>query len=320
MKRVYFLSLLFSLTTPLLAEKSPSIAAERQGQQWVFKNGKQEICRYQMAFEKFPRQGIEPAYARGGYIAALYAPSGVLVTDDYAEGHIHHHGIWMAWTKTAFEGRTPDFWNMGMKKGRVDFISCTDPKPGDLGSTFEAKHRYIDMLAQPEKPALEESWSVSVFHLAEPVAAHGIEITVQQTCAGSAPLVLPQYHYGGLGFRGHAQWLGADKSQWLTSEGQTDRGKANESRGRWCWQGGSVDGKLVGVAILSHRQNLRHPEPMRVHPKEPFFCFAPQQLGEFSIQPGQTLTRRYRLLAMDGTPKAETLQAAWEQWHAAAER
>ncbi|GIT77905.1 MAG: hypothetical protein Ct9H300mP32_2870 [Verrucomicrobiota bacterium] len=39
------------------------------------------------------------------------------ITDDYPHNHKHHHGIWFPWTNTIFEGRKPDFWNMGNGTG-----------------------------------------------------------------------------------------------------------------------------------------------------------------------------------------------------------
>ncbi|MFP5082199.1 DUF6807 family protein, partial [Pedobacter sp. JCM 36344] len=63
--------------------------------------------------------GVDSVFRRGGYIFPIFSPSGLSVADDYPLIHKHHHGIWAAWTKTEFEGRHPDFWNMGDKTGTV---------------------------------------------------------------------------------------------------------------------------------------------------------------------------------------------------------
>ena len=49
--------------------------------------------------------------------------AGRVITGDYPPDHIHHHGVWFAWTKTEFEGRHPDFWNMGDGTGTVEFAA-----------------------------------------------------------------------------------------------------------------------------------------------------------------------------------------------------
>jgi len=125
---------------------------------------------------------------------------------------------------------------------------------------------------------------------------------------------LPKYHYGGLGFRGPQAWDGPLNCRFLTSEGLTNRIAGNESRGRWFWVGGLVGGNTAGVAILGHRDNFRAPEPMRLNPTEPFFCFAPQQLGEFLIPPKGTHRARYRILIADGSPDAREIDRQWEDW------
>ena len=47
-----------------------------------------------------------------------------------------------------------------------------------------------------------------------------------QSCAGTNKIQLPQYRYGGLGFRGHGEWNGKENSFFLTSNGESDRIKA----------------------------------------------------------------------------------------------
>jgi hypothetical protein len=59
---------------------------------------------------------------------------------------------------------------------------------------------------------------------------------------------------------------------------------------------------------------------MRVHPGEPFFCFAPQQLGEMVIEPGTPYISRYRIIVSDGEPSLEQAEAWWKAWAAPKER
>jgi hypothetical protein len=274
------------------------------------------ILRYQAEPGEFPRPEIPPQYRRGGYLHPLSTPTGRAVTDDFPANHLHHHGVWSPWTKTEFEGRTPDFWNMGDRKGRVDFVSLSGTTSGSVFAGFTSRHRFVDMLAQPEKAALEETWQVRAFNVGgTPDRPWNLfDLVITQTCSAASPLRLPKYHYGGLGFRGPWAWNGADGCRFLTSEGETNRVKANETRGRWCWIGGVVDGQTAGVVILCAPDNFRAPQPMRVHPSEPFFCFAPSQLGDWAIEPGKPYVARYRFVALDGEPKAEVVERLWRDY------
>jgi hypothetical protein len=127
---------------------------------------------------------------------------------------------------------------------------------------------------------------------------------------------LPQYRYGGIGLRGNWAWNGKDKLNFLNSEGMTDRSKGdkNETVGRWAHMGGVLDGALTGIAILGHPDNVRAPQPQRIHPTEPFLNFAPQQAGDVEILPGKPLTLRYRFVVVDGPPDRANLDRLWNDY------
>lgn len=78
------------------------------------------LMSYQAEPGEFPRADIKELFKRGGYLHPITTPSRKVVTDDFPPNHVHHHGVWWAWTSTEFDGRKPDFWNMGDGKGRVE--------------------------------------------------------------------------------------------------------------------------------------------------------------------------------------------------------
>jgi hypothetical protein len=75
-----------------------------------------------------------------------------------------------------------------------------------------------------------------------------------------------------------------------------------------------VNGKQTGVVILDHPQNFRAPQPMRLNPTEPFFCYAPSQLGDFAIEPGKPYVSRYRFVVFDGAPDASEIDRLWNDY------
>jgi hypothetical protein len=286
---------------------------QRTGLRYVFRHGSQVMLAYQAAPGPFPRDDIPEVYRRGGYVASIHTPSGRLVSGDYPASHLHHHGIWTAWTKTLFDGRDPDFWNMGRSKGRVENAG-SGWGSGLYGIVVSGAHRFIDMTSDPETAVLEESWQITAGVREWPRTVYVINLVSTQRCATQFPLVLPQYHYGGLGVRGNEVWYGPTNCLFLTASGETDRLAANETRAKWCWMGGKVDGNLAGMTILCHPSNFRFPQPMRVHPEEPFFCYAPPQLGEMRIEPGKPYVARYRIVVADGRPSVEEANGWWEDY------
>jgi hypothetical protein len=258
--------------------------------------------------------GIEDVYERGGYIHPVMTPAGRRVTEDYPPDHKHHHGIWAAWTSTRFNGRAPDFWNMGDRKGRVEFERLARAWSGPLTAGFESRHRYMDLLAPTPTTVLVEDWRVIAY---SPTAgmrpAHVFDLEIAQTLAGTSPLELPVYRYGGVGMRGRREWNGKDRTFFLTSTGR-GRVPGHGTRATWVHMSGDVDGQRAGLAMLSHPDNVRSPQPMRIHPTEPFFNFAPQQAGAIVIRPGEVFRMRYRFVVTDGPADAALLDAMWQDY------
>lgn len=276
------------------------------------------ILGYQGGRGELPRDNIKEAYRRGGYIHPVTSPGGFKVTNDYPAQHVHHHGIWFPWTKTEFQGRHPDFWNMGQETGRVEFVDLERKWSGPVVGGFQATHKFVDLSVSPPVTALNETWTVTI-HAARggenPV--HVFDLLSEQTCATNDPLILPDYHYGGVGLRGLEHWLGEENTLWLTSSGETDRLKGNFTTGRWCHMYGTValgSDKLTGTTVMGHPENFRAPQPMRLHPKEPFLCFAPSQQGDWAINPGETYTSRYRYFVFDGEPDSDLIETWWNDY------
>lgn len=301
------------------AAASPGMMVKRAGTTLAFRPGDvsanpRPLMAYQAEPGDFPRADIKPVFKRGGYLHPIATPSGKVVTDDFPPNHVHHHGVWWAWTSTVFDGRKPDFWNMGDGKGRVEFESVDQTWSGAVHGGFRARHRYVDLTSGQPVTVLNETWRVTAF-APKAGSRHWIfDLVTEHQCATDKELKLPEYRYGGVGVRGNWAWNGEGKALFLTSEGETDRVKGNTSRGRWCDMGGLVDGERVGIAILCHPDNFRAPQPMRLHPTEPFFNFAPQQAGDMAIKLGEKFVAQYRFVVHDGAPDRTELDRLWNDF------
>jgi hypothetical protein len=259
-----------------------------------------------------PSPAVKPILQRGGYIHPVLTPAGRLVTDDYPPDHLHHHGIWFAWTLTEFQGRKPDFWNMGDGTGTVEFESIVEAWSGPFVGGLKARHRYVDLSAATPTSVLTDVWEVTAYAVGRSGRPYrAFDLVSHQEMLGSSPLVLPEYRYGGIGLRGHRTWLGASGTSFLTSEGKR-RIDGHATRARWCVMSGKVSGQPVGIAVLDHPQNFRHPQPMRIHPTEPFFNYAPMQAGRMEITPGTPYVSRYRFIVFDGVPDAAWIDSLWK--------
>jgi hypothetical protein len=281
-----------------------------------FKIGERNVFTFLTTPAGLPTNDINPVFLRGGYIHPVFTPSGHLVTDDYPSDHYHHHGIWFAWTKTEFEGAHPDFWNVGDKTGRVDFESVDSSWAGPVHAGFKSRQRYVALTGATPKTALNEQWEVRVYNIGQGGKGKRyflFDIVATQQCASDSALVLEEYRYGGMGVRGHRNWQDKSKVSFLTSEGKT-RESGNATRARWNHMSGLVDGQIVGIAVLDHPGNFRSPQPLRIHPDDPYFNYAPSQLGRFEIKPGEKFVLRYRYVVADGAPDKAELDRLWTDY------
>ena len=53
---------------------------------------------------------------------------------------------------------------------------------------------------------------------------------------------------------------------------------------------------------------------MRLHPNEPFFSYAPVQLGPLTIAPAQPFVSRYRFIVIDSPPDAALFERLWNDF------
>jgi hypothetical protein len=58
------------------------------------------------------RNGAPEIKRRSGYVHPVWAPNGVVVTDDFPRDHWHHRGIFWAWPVVRLHGKTYDLWTL----------------------------------------------------------------------------------------------------------------------------------------------------------------------------------------------------------------
>ena len=66
--------------------------------------------------------------------------------------------------------------------------------------------------------------------------------------------------------------------------------------------------------MMGHPDNFRFPQSVRLHPKKPYFCFAPMVEGQFAIEPGKEYVSRYRYSIHTGHPDARAANRLWHDY------
>jgi hypothetical protein len=280
-----------------------------------FAVGESELVSYQVTPPDLTGTEIDPIYRRAGYLHPLKTLQGRMVTDAYPPDHLHHDGIWTAWSRTRHQGRKVDFWNLHRKTGRVDVIALDHAWEGPLQAGFSARHQFTDLTGESPASVLIETWTTRIWTPdSRDNGVWFLDLTHEQVMDGKGQLELLEHIYGGLAVRGHRSWFGPENARFMTAEGVTDRTAANETRSRWCAISGQVDGHVAGFAVLDHPANPRSPQSVRVHPEMPYFCYGPVPLGPMTITPDQPYRATYRIVVFDGDPEPEILDRLWNDF------
>lgn len=267
--------------------------------------------------------GLEPHFRRSGYIHPVYTPTGQELTGDYPADHAHQHAVFFAWTKSSYNGQDTDFWNQAKRLGRIEFRKVVDISREEGRVSFTAKHAFQVNTKTESGDALidvlYEFWTVTVHKT--PNDHFLFDIVSVQECATTKPLNLAKFHYGGMGFRGIDEWLTESKDrsitpgglQFLTSEGK-DRWAGNHTRPDWVAFSGRIGTKDVSAAVFCSPGNFRAPQPVRIHPNKPYFCFAPMVEGPFRISPGEKYVSSYRYLVTSKPVDENMIRQHWNRY------
>jgi hypothetical protein len=302
-------------TFELAAEGPPGedagvVSVQQEGGAVAVRQGEQPVLRYRAA-RVAPPEGMDARYGRSGYIHPVWTPGGTIVSDEFPPDHPHQDGVFLAYVKTEFEGRQPDFWNLLGGSGFVRCAGVESTYEGAVCAGFRARHEHVDATVAGGKTALIETWDVCVWRTVEGEAGRRFDITSRIECAADSPLTLKQFHYGGMAFRGARSWTG--ENVWFTTPEGLSREEGNHRRVPWVDLSGRAGEAIAGVTVFSDPGNFRFPEPVRLHPTMPYFVFTPAVLGDWSIEPGRAHVSRYHYFVHDGAFAKETAERVWRE-------
>jgi len=228
-----------------------------------------------------------------------------------AMDHQHQRGLWFAHDSV----NKLDFWNNEWsyytdehRKGMGRMISKgpLQMKPGEDQGSIAATFDWTDM--EGKNPILTES-RVMTFYSDPKLRYFDVDITL--TAITSVTFGDGKDGVFGIRLRPVLQ---EDKgvSHITNAEGLVGEKQLWGKPSAWCDYSGEINGEKVGVAILDHPENPRH--PVRWHVRayglfaaNPFglsvFTNDKTQDGSMTIEPGKSLHYRYRVIIHPGTVK-----------------
>lgn len=306
---------------PAFSGAAAPVTVEDDGKNLEVRVGDRPVLAYRYAVQPAP-DGVDAIYSRSGYIHPLWSPSGEVLTRIQPPDHYHHYGIWNPWTRTEFEGREVDFWNLGSGQGTVRAEQVLERTSGPLFGEFKAQLDHVDFTSPSgEKVALREQWEVRAWNVDPEQDVWLIDFVSTLNPATDEPLTIKAYRYQGFSLRATEEW-NDDTAVLLTSDGY-DKSNANGTRARWIdvnGVSGAAEG-TSGILFMTHPANFNFPEQLRIWPvgtnegvENVYVNFNPAQDRDWTLKPGSAYSLRYRMLVYDGKLDAKKAEQYWTNY------
>jgi len=303
---------------------SPKVMANDSGEGITLKVNDQEVMTYHYGLTPVP-DGVAERYRRGGYIHPLKAPNGGTLTRIQPPDHYHHYGVWNPWTKTEFEGKELDFWNLYKGQGTVRVKDVPVVTEGDVYGQVTAIHEHVvvDTLNPAnDKVALNEVWNLRAWNLSSgdtDTENFLVDFSSTLNPATDQPFTIKEYRYQGFGFRANEHW-NDESASLVTSQGY-NKADGNGTRARWCYVHGPTEAGTAGVLFMTSPTNFNYPEQIRIWPtgmnegqENVFFNFNPAMDRDWTLEPGNQYILNYRMITYSGEMDSVTAERHWYEF------
>jgi hypothetical protein len=253
------------------------------------------------------------------YFYPIFAPGNKRIVRRYGvekvEGeehdHPHHRGLWF--THGAVNGQ--DFWSEGPRAGKTVHTKAGEFVSGPVYGSFRA---HTDWVANDGTKIAEDTRDFTIYSLPD---GRLLDMAVTIKPVGG-PLVFGDTKEGSMGIRiPDSMRLKGGDGRIVMSTGVKDAATWGKPAA-WVDYYGTVEGQTLGVAILDHPQNLRHPTPWHVRDyglfaANPFGLHdftndkANPKKGEHTVPADGSITFRYRVFIHPGTTTDARIADVW---------
>ncbi len=258
------------------------------------------------------------------YFHPLSWIEGRILTWDAPPDHVWHHGLWFSWKFI----NTVNYWEIDAKTGRPEGLTTWNNVKVTTREDFSAQI-VMDLTYRPAGgtgPVLTEKRTVEI---SRPESEGGYSLDWMSIFTAVRPVVLDRTPLPGEpggqtwgGYSGLSVRFAKDMAdrEVTTSDGPIVELPDDRYRGKHTAidYSGLFGGHPEGIAICDHPDNPRAPTPWYaiVEPVMSFFNAAVLCSGPMTLEPGQSITLRYRVLVHPGRWDAERLQAEADRFAA----
>jgi hypothetical protein len=228
--------------------------------------------------------------------------------------HPHHRGIWVAHGDV----NGADNWSEEPGHSRTIHRELSGVTCGSVSAAFQAT---ADWVTPKGEALVKERRRVRIFGLPGDVRVLDLDVSL---IPAAGPVTFGDTKEGGICSIRVATSMQGDRGGLITNaDGGVGESQTWGWRSAWCDYSGPAGGRVVGIAILDSPSSFRHPVYWHVRDyglmtANPFgwshFNRDPSQNGAYTLQPGDSLDFRYRVLAHPGSAAECGIDGYYNDW------
>jgi hypothetical protein len=258
------------------------------------------------------QEDLDSKHTRSCYIHPLFSLDGLVLTDNFPEDHLHHHGVFWTWPVVKTRGQDTQTWHTVTPSLRQHFVRWLERKVENSTATLIVENVWK---LDGEEVVAKETVSLHVHPPNDVGRAIDLELKIQ---AIGGPLELhgaPDQNkgYGGLSLRGAPMFKGAA----LT----TDQGLLKKDSTNVPFRWADLSTEQLGVSIFVSPGHPGFPTTWLIRNSYAGFLNASWPgLKTVVLQPEKPVTLSYRLYIHRGDATAGRVRQAYEQYLSALQR
>lgn len=240
-------------------------------------------------------KGFPESMRRSSYLHPVYAPNGVVLTDDFNPDHPHHRGIFWAWTDVTVDGKKGDMWTVkGPFQNR--FVAWKARETNDATARLAVENGWFD----GDRKFVKEDVEIVVHRAA--AGRRVLDFTLRLE-AVQQPVEIVGTSEGKKGFSGFcfkfAQPDGT-KPTIVTEEGVA-RKDGVMARHAWAQLSGNFQGRPAGARVEDDPANPGYPRNGWLM-RHQLCCLNVSYPGlqPVTLTPGKPLVLRYKVTLFSG--------------------
>ncbi len=267
-------------------------------------------------------KGEFPIKARP-FFYPLLGPGGIGMTRNYPNrtdvpgeqhDHPHHRGLWVAFGDV----NGVDNWSEEKNHGYQTHQKFTELVSGPVFGRFT---ELLHWESSERKKVCEETRSLTVWNLPQDTRIADLSVAFK---ASEGALKFGDTKEGGIvSIRVPTSMDGNKGGAIENSAGGVGEAETWGKSSHWVDYHGPVEGHHLGVALLDHPFNLRHPTPWHVRDYglfaanpfgHSFYKAGLLQNGEHTVAAGETLAFRYRIYLHRGDARRADVASRWSDY------